>query len=420
MKRRILSVITSVALSFFIVSMSVFADGPDELKTKVYEWQGKTYIAIQGPALPPPEEAVALQAALDEASVKESKLMDERSMIRKWLIRNYSDQFGGTYTDEQGNIVIQIKGEETGLEQKIKQMTSTPENLKVSYVKYSKEELYASKDKLAEVSESLGLEGVGINGKDNKVNVYVTPEGFETVKEMVPRYINEDMIDWKLVDGLKLRDKAYYLYPGEQIERPVSESSAYICSLAFNGEKNNKNVGVTAGHCGNGTWYDLSDGYEPIGFMNDANTSETYDAGSITYVSGVIPSYYLNGSNLTIGTFDYDGWSHEVGDKVKVHVTSGGGTSYGPVKVIDESYAPPGSNYRDLVVTELSGAKSGDSGGLVYSDITRNNKKYACIEGVFKGSLYNRQGIDILDVFSKVSNVYDGVGLSGVYVDPNY
>ncbi|BFH12080.1 hypothetical protein WJ0W_000340 [Paenibacillus melissococcoides] len=84
MKRRVLSVITSVALSFFILSMSVYANGPDELKTKVYEWQGKTYIAIQGPVLPPPEEAITLQGALDEASVKESKLMDERSMIRKW------------------------------------------------------------------------------------------------------------------------------------------------------------------------------------------------------------------------------------------------------------------------------------------------------------------------------------------------
>ncbi|BFH12082.1 hypothetical protein WJ0W_000342 [Paenibacillus melissococcoides] len=72
------------------------------------------------------------------------------------------------------------------------------------------------------------------------------------------------------------------------------------------------------------------------------------------------------------------------------------------------------------MTAEVSGARSGDSGGLVYSDITRNNKKYACIEGVFKGSLYNRQGIDILDVFSKVSNVYDGAGLSGVYADPNY
>jgi len=158
-------------------------------------------------------------------------------------------------------------------------------------VKYSKKDLYASKNNLVKVSEALGLEGVGINGRDNKVNVYITPDKFKTDKEKVLQYIDEDMVNWKLEDGLKIKDKAYYLYPGERIERPIGGNQYAVCSLAFNGTKGSNNVGVTAGHCGNGTWYDLSDGTASIGSMSNAHTSCTYDAGSITYVSGIDPDY---------------------------------------------------------------------------------------------------------------------------------
>ncbi|OMC64456.1 hypothetical protein BK126_25425 [Paenibacillus sp. FSL H7-0326] len=42
---------------------------------------------------------------------------------------------------------------------------------------------------------------------------------------------------------------------------------------------------------------------------------------------------------------------------------------------------------QDVVVTTLSGAIGGDSGGLVYSIANNGTKNYARIEGVYAGSL---------------------------------
>lgn len=345
---------------------------------------------------------------------EQTKKMDDRAKLKDWVKKNHVDEYGGVYTEEDGTNVILLT-EDSKLENTLKKQSAFPEKAKIKYVKYSEKQLLESKEKLSALMRSgkLDLSGVGKNNQINKVNVYISEQNYKDLKEEILTHIDEDMVNWIIAD-IETTNDAYTLYPGEEINGP----SGAICSGAFNGTANSKGVFVTAGHCGNGAWYDNSDGTATIGSMSNATSGNgnDYDAGYITLASGVDRSVYLNGSLLTIGTFDYNGSRREIGDYIRAIGRSGHKTT--SVKVTDDSYDDP-TGPDDAFVTAATGMTSGDSGGLFYSIINNGTKDYACIEGVYKGRILSG-GVAIGNIVSKFDLVYDGLGMSGVNIDSTY
>ncbi|AIQ10877.1 chymotrypsin family serine protease [Paenibacillus durus] len=417
MKRKLLSMATILTISIMLLSVSAFAKDlggmgiPDPVPNSNFD------IPIDpGPA---PVNAVAIS---QESEDKEfSQLQDDRVQLQEYMTAHFKDSYAGAYTEKNGSNVILLtsKVNSNNLETLLKEKSKRKDKLKFKYVKYSEDELYKGKEKILKAAESLNLEGVGIDNEQNKVNVYITQENLDSKKKEILKYLDEDLINW-IVGDIEIKNNAYNLYPGEQIERYIDGSIWGNCSLGFNGRANGNDVGVTAGHCLNGTYYDLSDGVISIGSMSNANSSSasSYDAGYVTYNSGLNPSVYLNGSTMTIGTTDYSGQYRQVGNYVKIHATSLGGTGTPLLKILDSDLSLPGVTMH-LVRTEYGGLTPGDSGGLVYSIANNGVKNYARVEGIYKGS-YTSGGTPVGEVFSKYSYVFDGLGLSGVYTDNTY
>ncbi|TDL65329.1 hypothetical protein E2R58_17730 [Paenibacillus amylolyticus] len=422
MKRKLISIATTFTMSIMLLSSSAFANGPE---LGGVPNPASNHFEIPIDAGPAPVNTVAV--AQDSEGKEFSLAQNDRVQLQEYIAANFKDAYAGAYTEEDGTNVILLTSESkakslagNNLETVLKSKSKKTDKLKFKYVKYSENELYEGKEKIFKNAESLDLEAVGIDTTQNKVNVYITQENLDSKKdEIVSNYLNEDMINW-IVGDVEIKDNAYDLFPGERIERYVDGNSWGVCSLGFNGRASGNDVGVTAGHCSNGTYYDLSDGSASIGTMSNANnsSSSSYDAGFVKYVSGVKPSVFLNGSTMTVGTTDYSGAYRQVGDYVKIHATSKGGTGTSLLKVIDSDLSIPG-NPMHLVRTEYGGLIGGDSGGLVYSIANNGVKSYARVEGIYKGNyLYN--GTKTGEVFSKYSYVYDGLGMSGVYTDNSY
>jgi len=408
----------SIAFSLSIFSVSSISIANETYQEdRIHVLNGKEYRETPGDVK---IEENAVTNKFDDQKAKEyTALINDRTKLRDYLLLNHSDQFGGTYTDKNGNNVILLTDDSSTIKKNILDLSDIPEKTKIVKVKYSKKELTESKKRIVNLIEKYGIGGVGMNSSINKVNIYISEEKLTANKQEILKHINEDMVNWVLGD-IKTDELAYDLYPGEKINYDGYGLGGF-CSLGFNATSfGGAKVGVTAGHCGNRTWYDASDGTSSIGTMSNATNSNDslYDAGYINYVSAVTPRAVLNSNTLTIGTFDYNGSRQEFGDFVYLHATSGNGSSYGPLMILDESFYDPTST-NDVILTENStSAAGGDSGGLFYSLINNGTKNYAVVEGVFKGptTIGSNQYLN----FSKVKNIYDGLNLGSVYVDPTY
>ncbi|MWC31317.1 hypothetical protein [Paenibacillus sp. MMS18-CY102] len=413
-KGKILSLTAMTTMSLMLISASVSAENPSFTSNLVPNSNHEIPI---DPG-PPPANAVTMP---QEVGSKElSDLQDDRVQLENYVIEYNKDSYSGSYTENGLNVILLTKNSSSAaLENSIKDKSKLKNKLKIKYVKYSRKEIAAAKEKVFSQAEKLKLEAVGINESINKINIYVTQEVLDKNKNEILKYVNEDMVNWVIGD-MGIKDNAYYLYPGERIERKIDATNYYTCSLGFNARVNGNDVGVTAGHCANGSYYDLSDGSSSIGTMSNGNNSSTtsYDGGYVNYVSGTIPSVYLNGSAMTIGTTDYSGQYRTVGQYVRIHATSMGGSSTAPLKILDTDLNVTGFPTH-LVLTEYGGLISGDSGGLVYTIANNGVKNYARIEGVYKGNAVSNGQI-VGEVFSKYSYVYDGLGLSGIYTDNSY
>jgi|GEM_PF-894749 len=423
--RKLLAFAALSVLSAAAISGAGYAEGGNTAaKERVYTFNGKEYreTGIDPSTLSIPS---AVPDLVDESKVVlEQKRGDGIIELNTIIEQSAPEIDGGSYVDESGNIVIQIASKsDAGLEKKLMKASEQPDKVKIKYVKYSESQLRNS-HKIINSKKNLGIVLSMTDIKKNKVTVLVSENNLKKYKAEIAREVPEDMIDWQVGD-FRFVDQSATLYPGEQAELMLNASTGTLrpCSVAFSAATASySKVTFTAGHCGNGTYYDISDQPDTIGSMSNAKagTGYTYDAGFIVLNASAEASPYLNGSTRTIGTFDYNQARLSGGYSMYLHAASAGGTSMGGVSVVSTS-ASAEDGTSDLVVVNPVNAQGGDSGGLWYSLITKNNKTYAVIEGIHKGAVIdNKTGKVVFCVFSKVANVYDGYSLKSVYVDSNF
>lgn len=422
--KRIKPIFTAVAVVSLTASLVIgvgFAqsgqsdDGGDQV-IKVNYYEGKEYRSLAGKPSPNSENAVT--PTIDSVKAREENLrVEDRMNIKKWLLSNHNAGFGGLYTDDNGNYVFQLTDQSPELAQQIKKLSKFGDSIKISYVKYSEKQLKDAESKIMSLPLFGEMEMISVNPISNKVEIYISQESLNKNKEEILQYIDEDMVIWNIQE-VKIENLAANLFPGERVERYIDGASWGTCSIGFNATAGTNRVGVTAGHCLDGTWYDLSDNSSSIGTMSNAVDSDTskYDGGYINYNSNANRSYVLNGNSLTIGDYDYSGLYREVGDSIYVHATSGVGNSFGPLIVRATVNLSGGPD--DMLIADDSAVINGDSGGLIYSIANNGTKNFARVEGILTGRAY--VGTTPYTLFSKFSHVYNGLGLTGVYVDPAY
>lgn len=177
---------------------------------------------------------------------------------------------------------------------------------------------------------------------------------------------------------------------------------------------------VTAGHCGTGssTFY-AGLGNTTIGSMVNSSESGSVDAGVIPLNSSTTMGVSVTGTNLTIGTFDYNQARQKVGNKVYLSARSG--THESTIRTVGGNTG----DMTDMIFVNPTDSRIGDSGGLWYTKIVKGNKTYAVIEGIVHGGVYRENadgtlGEKVYDVFSRLKNIYDYFEFSGIYVDSSY
>ncbi|RCW40847.1 hypothetical protein [Paenibacillus prosopidis] len=199
-KNIILSSIAVVGLSISLISSSVLATGTqgDSLTSP----QSGNHFEIPIEAGPAPANAVT--QTFEEGSALKTRLMDDRANIADMLSSEYSSIYAGTYTDDNGDNVFLLTELSVDTEKKVKVMSKFKDKIKFKTVKYTKAKLLESKEKLSSLAATLGLEAVGLNGKENKVNVYISKDVFDNKKQEVLKYIDEDMVNW-IIGSLEIR-----------------------------------------------------------------------------------------------------------------------------------------------------------------------------------------------------------------------
>jgi len=98
----------------------------------------------------------------------QSEAISNYSKIRKSLV-DYPENYAGAYIDNEGMLNVKVTGSD---DLNIRNIT---DNAKIKYqlnVKYSMEFLESIKKRISENMIKLGVTGVGVSDKDNKVFVY--------------------------------------------------------------------------------------------------------------------------------------------------------------------------------------------------------------------------------------------------------
>lgn len=413
--RSFLAILTSLSL-WVLTTTSVFSE-PNTLIPASQELYQNGEIKV--PLGSAPSDALTTVITYDESNAEKTKIEEDNGVISLYLKEKYSDIYGGTYTSQEGQKYFLLTEITPELEEEIRRLSAFPNSFLLKQVLYSEKQLEKVKQSLSLSAKSLDLQGVGLDIENNQVLAITTTQPDKSNALDLIKEGTSGIINWRVnTDKAAYQPLAYNLYPGEQIDGALGNP----CTLAFNGRANQKDVGVTAGHCKNQTWYDYSDGTSAIGKMNNGVYSDNslFDAGFIEYVSGVSPSYFLNGNTMTIGTTDYSGIHREVGDNVYIHSRSGNGSSYGPFRISIVNYDLI-DGPTDMILTQNSSSLiGGDSGSLVYSLAHNGKKNFARIEGVFGGRYQETPSSTAYLTFSKYSRVFDGLKMSGVYTDPSY
>ncbi|MGG1313955.1 hypothetical protein [Cohnella laeviribosi] len=70
-------------------------------------------------------------------------------------------------------------------------------------------DIVSLKDQIVKLADEgvLDIDGVGLDSKKGKVNVYLSQDSLEQKKAKVLQYIKEDQVHWVVGDGLHVIDK---------------------------------------------------------------------------------------------------------------------------------------------------------------------------------------------------------------------
>lgn len=225
--------LAAFALSITLISGSGYA-GPSmsQVKETVYSFEGTEFRALgRDPQSEPPDpNAVELEADQDKIMAEQER-GDEIAKLKDIIKENAPEHDGGSYIDEDGNVVYFLTSSNLELEKQLILASAMPEKVKINYVKYTENQLKEATNTISSLTDSGIVMGM-VNIKENKVAIFISEKALNINRNQIIKHIPEDMIDWQLGE-FRVVDQAATIYPGEQIERKLSGTSYLPCSSAF-------------------------------------------------------------------------------------------------------------------------------------------------------------------------------------------
>ncbi len=206
-------------------------------------------------------------------------------------------------TRKQGIVHINIKEDWKGsgkvdkIVDEINDSTPIKEKIKVSYVKFSEQDLRDRQEKIVldDKLSLLGITSVYVHYEKNTIGVDVkelNPEIIATIKELYGEDIYIEESSGEIEHGRT--DRVNYMEGGLAIGRNTSPAGSCTFSFSVRKLSSGENNFVTAGHCANLN-QTVYQGGESIGTVNYSTNEPggTLDVALITPKSGKYPTKYI-------------------------------------------------------------------------------------------------------------------------------
>ncbi|TCU64856.1 streptogrisin B [Tissierella praeacuta] len=327
------------------------------------------------------EEKESLQKYDETYLVKQSKALENYTKLQEKIVNTnarknnfISEEYGGAYTDDDGNLVVYLKSVSENLEKQIYEIDS---DIIIKPCQYSYVELTNTMNRINEFK---------LNGEDdfaNKFNYFKLSDSSnriivefdeltdENIAEFKRKVTDDEMISFAQSKGEDIEDVS--LKPGAKISK--SGSSA---SIGYRVKRNNVVGIVTAAHFAS-SGDSISHSGTTFGTCKKSVYSGAVDAAFIEVTnSNYTPSNTIDGtSNVLSRTISEPG----VGTVINKRGMKTGATS-GKVISTNATWTINGVTFTNLTSADYT-SDSGDSGGVVYSYISSTGARLTL--GIHKG-----------------------------------
>lgn len=285
----------------------------------------------------------------------------------------YPEYYGGSYIDDNGDLVVYIKEAEISKAaslQNISQVLETKDFI-VKSANYSYNELNSFMDtlnsfKLKNPNDSVSnnFNIYWLSDRDNNIVVELNEMSEEQINRFKKTVIDSPIITFKASSGTPVKE--VNVNPGQKISTSTANGS-----MGYRAKKNNVVGIVTAGHLASlNTTINING--TNIGKVTARQESGSVDAAFVEITnSSYTPTNTLNGTTNTLSTTTS---KPGVGTVINKLGFSTGATT-GKVLSTNVTVTLDGITHTNLTSADYS-SSGGDSGGIVYSYVSSTNTRY--------------------------------------------
>lgn len=306
----------------------------------------------------------------EESAINYDRLINSFGLSRS-TEPNYPDTYGGSYIDDNGELVIYVKEIGTRRDafvQNTEELLGS-NNFRIEDATFSYNELVSLMNELNTYKNTHNNDVTNnfnyywLSDKSNNIVVELDNMSAENIAAFKAQVSDSPIITFKQADGPMMPE--ININPGQSIRTVGSGSMGY---RAKKGEK----IGfVSAGHMGN-----LNDivyvGNVAVGKITSKQASGKVEATFIEVTnSDYTPSNTINGTSNVLSTKTSQ---PGVGTVINKCGASTGATS-GKIISTNATITVNGVTYTDVTTADYS-SDGGDSGGIVYSYVSSTNTRY--------------------------------------------
>lgn len=290
----------------------------------------------------------------------------------------YDDsEYGGAYIDKTGKLIINLIDNDLEKLSYIKTINkrsklTSSSKIGVEYVDYSMEYLKSVVDSITPYMDKMGILGVGINEKENCIELDVNKNTFKGINNLLTvNEINSKLSDSKEVCNLLIVNETELTLENTATMRPGSKFNsnggsftvAWGATISHSGANNGKEVFLIPGHAV-GLNSNVYFGSTYVGKVIEQAWGGYYDVAYVENNNHTMLSTFANGQSLPQG-------SPYTNPPQGLSITAYGsvsGKQSGQILLTNYSTSVDGVTLQGCFKTSYKAVK-GDSGAPVYSTV---------------------------------------------------
>ncbi len=367
--------IIAIGMSFLMLIPTVTYAKQDAFESEIYTLSES--VSTDEAFLRGEQESIE-KYGLDFLVKQENSYLNHEKLMKSFNMSKsndsiYPDYYGGSYIDNNGNLVIYIKDIDIS-QDKFQKSIDTELGINDFTVKsamYSYNELNSVMDMLNSYKSNNPDDIVANNfniywlsDRENTIVVELDEMNEEQISLFKKAVIDSPIITFKESEGTPV--KQVNVNPGQKISR-----STFDASMGYRAKKNGVVGIVTAGHFASLNALINVSGTD-IGKVTARQESGSVDAAFIEITnSSYTPTNTLNGTSNTLSTTISQPGVGTVINKLGYKT----GATTGKILSTNVSITLDGINHTNLTSADYT-SDYGDSGGIIYSYISSTNTRY--------------------------------------------